>query len=220
VLVVTHDPVINDVICAGAGRLPSRVLGELTWRQIATLDCGTRKNPRFPRQVPVPGQRIPRLEQVLELLRAHPRLGANVEIKTSPERRRLTHPPARFAAALVPLLRKRRLEGRVVIQSFDPAALTAVARLDPDRKLTLAALADRRAEIAPMLRATRATIISPRYTEIGAEEVRSLQRRGLRVIPWTVNRVDAMRRLMAWGVDGIITDRPDLLLELAGRRRR
>ena len=33
---------------------------------------------------------------------------------------------------------------------------------------------------------------------------------GLRVVPWTVNRQEDMRRLIRWGVDGLITDRPDL----------
>ena len=41
---------------------------------------------------------------------------------------------------------------------------------------------------------------------------------GLRVVPWTVNEAADMRRLMALGVDGITTDRPDRLLEILGRR--
>lgn len=41
---------------------------------------------------------------------------------------------------------------------------------------------------------------------------------GLRVVPWTVNEADDMRRLLALGVDGITTDRPDVLLEILGRR--
>jgi glycerophosphoryl diester phosphodiesterase len=41
--------------------------------------------------------------------------------------------------------------------------------------------------------------------------VRSAQQAGLRVDVWTIDREDDMRRLLGWGVDGVMTDRPDLL---------
>ena len=212
VLVVAHDPELDDAICTPTGKLPSRLLRELTWDQIKTLDCGSKKNPRYPAQVPTPGERMPRLEQVLELLEGHPRLLLNIEIKTFPDRPHVTRPPGEFAAALVSLLRSKGMTKRVVVQSFDPAALTAVRKLAPE--LTLAALADARKDFDPMLKATGARILSPRHTELRASDIKRYQARGVRVIPWTVNRVDEMRRLMKWGVDGIITDRPDLLVKL------
>jgi len=169
----------------------------------------------LPEQVLVPGAGMPRLEEVLDLLAAHPRLGANVEIKTSPDRRALTRPPADFARLLALLLRQRGLTGRVVVQSFDPEALREVARLAPE--LTLSALVERREAIEPML-AGRPRILSPLHTLLGsAAELRALQARGLRVIPWTVNDPADLARLVAWGVDGLISDYPDRLLRLLGR---
>jgi len=215
VLVVAHDPEVNSARCAGAERLPAQLLRDLTWDQLRSLDCGAKENPRFPAQILVPGERMPRLEQIFDLLRSRPKLRVNIEIKTGPDTRHKTRPPADFAEVLVKLINARGLQARVVVQSFDRAALQAVARLAPE--LPLAALVERRAEIAPMLRATRAKIISPRHTEIDAASVRALQARGLRVIPWTVNEPADMRRLVSWGVDGIITDRPDLLLRLLER---
>jgi len=210
VLAVTHDPEIKETICAIPAALPSRQVKDLTFAQLQTLDCGARKNPRFPEQVPVPGERIPRLSQVLELLRAHRRLGANIEIKTFPDRPQATHPPAAFARQLVKLLKDPALKGRVVVQSFDPRALQAVAALDST--VTLAALADRRADMEPMLAATGARILSPRYTELRREDIARFRARGIRVIPWTVNEPEALIRMKRWGVDGIITDYPDRLL--------
>jgi glycerophosphoryl diester phosphodiesterase len=212
VLVVAHDPRLNPVICSGLEALPSPWIKELTYAQLGSLDCGSKRHPDFPQQRPAPGARMPRLEQVLELLRAHPGLRANIEIKTFPERPQETRPPADFAAALVAAVRDAGLQQRVTVQSFDPVALQAVARLEPG--LTLAALAERREDFDPMLRRTGARILSPRHSEIRRRDVDRYRESGVRVIPWTVNTVPEMKRLLEWGVDGIITDRPDLLLEL------
>ena len=47
---------------------------------------------------------------------------------------------------------------------------------------------------------------------------RGVREKGIRVIPWTVKDVASMERLLELGVHGIITDRPDLLLDLCRRR--
>lgn len=216
VLVVIHDPEVDPGRCRGVESLPTRLVRDLSYAQLRGLDCGALPNPRFPEQRPVPGQRIPRLEQVLDLLQRHPRLGANIEIKTSADHPELTRDPAEFARILVSQMRQRGLERRIVIQSFDPRALQAVRRIDGG--IVLSALADQRADFASMLRTTGARILSPRHTELRQEDVAALHRRGVRVMPWTVNEPPRMRELLAWGVDGIITDRPDLLLEILGRR--
>lgn len=215
VLLVTHDPQINPKICRLTAKMPSNRYRDLTWIRVQTLDCGALHPPRFPEQRPQPGARIPRLEQVLDLLAEHPGLGANIEIKTDPEEPELTLPPARFAEALVPLLRRRELLDRVTVQSFDPRALEAVRGLEP--RLRLAALVDELDEEEPMLARSGARILSPKHTLLTAARVAAWQRRGLAVIPWTVNDPGRMRELIAWGVDGIITDYPDRLLALLDR---
>ena len=213
VLAVAHDPEVNPERCSGGEGLSSRLIRDLSFAELRTLDCGAQKNPRFPEQQPAPGQRMPRLEEVLDLLARHRALGANVEIKTFTDRRQATWPPARFAAALVPLIRERGLVGRVTVQSFDPLALQEVARASGGT-FSLSALADRRGDFRPMLQETGARILSPRHTELRRADVEALHHDGVRVIPWTVNEPARMRELIGWGVDGIITDRPDLLLGL------
>src|SRR5688572_16254359 len=65
VLVVSHDPTINGTICQGGeAHIPIR---HLTLAQLRKYDCGARRNPAYPQQKPVPGTRIPTLDQVLEL---------------------------------------------------------------------------------------------------------------------------------------------------------
>jgi glycerophosphoryl diester phosphodiesterase len=50
------------------------------------------------------------------------------------------------------------------------------------------------------------------------EFVQAAHARNLKVEPWTINDPEQMRQYLAWGVDGMITDRPDLLLEILGRQ--
>lgn len=213
VLMVVHDPEIDATICDTdpAHPLPSRRYRDLSAAEIAAIDCGSRRNAQFPEQTPVPGEPIPWFEQVLTLLEQHPRLRANAEIKTFPDRRDVTRPPEDFARAFAAVVRARGLERRVSVQSFDPEALYAMARVAPE--IERVALVDRRDQIEPML-ATGARVLSPRASLLTLRDVERLHRRGLRVIPWTVNEVEQMRRLIGWRVDGIITDRPDLLIEL------
>ncbi len=213
VLVVVHDPEVNPAICAPdpGNPLPSLRYRDLSAAELATIDCGSRANPRFPDQTPVPGATIPRFDEVLTLLEHHPRLRANAEIKTFPDRRDVTRSPVDFARAFTAAVHARGLERRVSVQSFDAEALQAMARIGPE--IERVALVDRDEAIEPML-ATGARVLSPRASLLRGGDVERLHRRGLRVIPWTVNDVGEMRRLIAWHVDGIITDRPDLLLAL------
>ncbi|MDP1547964.1 MAG: glycerophosphodiester phosphodiesterase [Anaerolineales bacterium] len=54
------------------------------------------------------------------------------------------------------------------------------------------------------------TVMTPSF-------VKAAHARNLAVEPWTINDEETMRKLIEWGVDGIITDRPDLMLEILGR---
>src|SRR5271155_5053535 len=67
VLVISHDPHINGEICTGPH--PGIAIHELTLSELRQYDCGTLKNPRFPKQQPVPGTCIPTLDEVLNLSR-------------------------------------------------------------------------------------------------------------------------------------------------------
>jgi glycerophosphoryl diester phosphodiesterase len=51
---------------------------------------------------------------------------------------------------------------------------------------------------------------APLYLDLTQETLAEAQALGLSVVPWTVNRPEDMRRLLRWGVDGLISDRPDL----------
>ena len=60
---------------------------------------------------------------------------------------------------------------------------------------------------------------SPNFGDVTAALVSEAHTEGLRVVVWTVNKPDDMARMIELGVDGIISDRPDLLRQVAGEKR-
>jgi glycerophosphoryl diester phosphodiesterase len=66
-----------------------------------------------------------------------------------------------------------------------------------------------------MVKAAGGAVWSPYYAETTRDQVKEAQSLGLKVVVWTVNEPADMRRMIEWGVDGIISDRPDRLRAVA-----
>lgn len=114
-----------------------------------------------------------------------------------------------FELAVLAAVATAGLADRVVIQSFDHRSLRAIRGEDPD--IALAALT-RRDEPFEDRFSEFATIWSPDHRSLSASSLEQAQAAGVQVIPWTVNDTTDMTRLIELGVDGLITDRPDLLI--------
>ncbi|MFQ5554643.1 MAG: glycerophosphodiester phosphodiesterase family protein [Acidimicrobiia bacterium] len=117
-----------------------------------------------------------------------------------------------FEMEILRVVAEHDLRSRVVIQSFDHRSLWAVHALDPG--IALAALSVREGVDFGALAANGATIWSPNQDAVTAQRLADAHAAGLSVIPWTVNGQADMERLVDLGIDGLITDRPDLLLEM------
>lgn len=117
-----------------------------------------------------------------------------------------------FELAILTEIVERGLIDRVVIQSFDHRSLWAVR--SENETIRLAALSVRDRVDAADLAARGASIWSPNLDAVNRDSVEQAHDAGLEVIPWTVNDRTDMADLIALGVDGLITDRPDLLLDL------
>ncbi len=210
---------------------------ELRRYDVGRLRPGTEYAARHPDQTPVDAQRIPRLSDVFALakMRGNQDVRFNVETKVFPIHPELTLAPEPFAEAVVQVVRAAGMESRTTIQSFDWRTLKVVQKIDP--KITTVALTTQRpgedqvqvgvpgpspwlggldvddfgGSIPKLVKASGASVWSPNYLDIEAKQIEEAHALGLTVVPWTINETADMERILAMGVDGIISDRPDRL---------
>jgi len=208
VLVVTHDPLINGEICSGGAA--GLTIRELTFDELCRYDCGSRANPRYPKQRPVPGARIPSLDEVLDLWRLGDFL-FNIEVKSFPAPE-LAPAPAEYARMLLQRLAAHRLERRVLVQSFDFRILAEVRQ--QNASIPLAALWEYpERNLIELAEEAGTRMVSMFHDLIDAGQVEKAHDAGVQVLAWTANEEGDWRRLAQAGVDGIITDDPAALIE-------
>lgn len=119
----------------------------------------------------------------------------------------VTPPPDEFAKMVLEKIRKYRLEDRIILQSFDYRTLHAMKKLAPEIKRS-ALCYDPKRSFVEIAREADAQIVSPAFQIVTPEKVRAAHEAGLQVVPYTANRPEDWDRLIAAGVDAIITDDP------------
>jgi glycerophosphoryl diester phosphodiesterase len=219
VLVLSHDPHVNPEICldpSGKKMTAGPLIHSLTLAEVQSYDCGSLKNPKYALQQPIPKTKIPTLQEVFDLVKASKLSNAktvrfNIETKIKQDHPEDTVSPQVFAKLLVDLIQKNKLVSRAVIQSFDFRTLVEARRLNPKIKIA-ALIEDTKIDMVRTAEELGAEIISPRYTIITADVVKSLQKKNVKVIPWTANTEEDWKALVAMGVDGIISDDPEALI--------
>lgn len=212
VLVVSHDPRMNAHYCtAPAGWMGTNVIREMTLAELRRWDCGAKANPQFPRQVAVPGTRVPTLDEVYALA-PRGKFEFNVETKIFAKYPQLTPEPEEFARLMVEAIRRHKLEKRVIVQSFDFRTLKAVKQLAPEIRLSALFEQLGMRDVVKATVETGATICSPHYTLVNAALVERAHAAGLQVVPWTANEPEQWKKLVEAGVDAIISDDPAALL--------
>ncbi|MEO6364119.1 MAG: glycerophosphodiester phosphodiesterase [Caldimonas sp.] len=246
VAVISHDPALNPAFVRDPqGRWLKEggpLIKSLSLAEVQGYDVG-RLNPEHPyartfaSQQPIDGQRIPTLASLFALVK---RLGADkvqfdIETKMSPGKPDDTLAPEAFVPALLAVIREAGMTERVMIQSFDWRTLALIQRQQPGMRTVYLTFEGRNSNVldpvrtagllrhdypsvAHMVKAAGGTTWSPSFNSIDAAAVAQAHALGLLFIPWTVNEPADMRRLIDWGVDGLITDYPDRLREVMKER--
>lgn len=229
-VVVSHEPWINSDICFDttgqvmSGNDKQRNMYAMDYQEIARYDCGSKVYNRFPQQQkmrvhkPLLSDLIAAVEQYCRENGKAP-VHYNIEIKSQPETDGQFHPtPDTFAVLVLDVLAKAEVMPRTTIQSFDLRPLQYIhAKAYP---VQIAYLTERQRQPQKAIEALGFVphIYSPYYKLVTPKLMNYAKEVGMRVIPWTVNAPDAMQQMLELGVDGIITDYPNVLVDLLKSR--
>jgi glycerophosphoryl diester phosphodiesterase len=219
----------------------------VTWAQLQTYDVGRIKPGtdyarQFADQVPLDGTRIPRLSDLFELVKrsGDDKVKFAIETKLHPEKPQETPGPEQFARAVVDEIRKAGMASRSQILSFDWRTLQVVQKIAPEMPTVYLSVQqrfdnigagrrtgspwtagiqfDQHGSVPKMIKAAGGSIWSAYHGDLNAQAVKEAHSLGLKVLAWTVNDPAVMERALGYGVDGLITDRPDLARKLLESR--
>jgi len=222
-------------------------VSELTFEELQKYDVGRLKpgtdySKSFPDQQPVDGTRIPKLADLFDLVKksGNTKVNFDCETKVSPNERGATLAPEEFARRVIAEIRGAGMAERTTVQSFDWSTLQVIQKEAPEIRtmyLTSPQTLKRGsnggyslwlAGFAPELhgdsvpRAVHAAggrIWAPNQAFLTPAMLAEARALGIVVIPWTVNDPSMIAKLLDMGVDGIISDRPDLVqIEIKKRR--
>lgn len=229
--IVSHEPWLNHEICRDMqGRDIDPVLENtfnlywLTDEEIRACDCGSKGYPRFPEQQRISASK-PTLEEVLTYSeRIAAELGRsiryNIEIKSQPDWYGTYQPePDEYVDFLTHFMDKVNFVDRITLQSFDMKILQLLHEQRPEWNLAL--LVDNGLTVKQNIKLLGFApgIYSPRYTYAHKLAIKACREMDMKIIPWTVNDPADMQKLIELGVDGIITDHPDRLMQLIESRK-
>lgn len=198
-LVVIHNRTV-DKTTDGSGQV-----SRLTLAELKTLDAGTWFSPEFN------GTRISTLEETIEVLPKEAFI--NIEIKSSA----LTGSALEQKVSAV--IENYRLYGRVIVSSFNPFSLLRIKKFNP--RIPVGMLYIPILSVLPrfnLINLIKPEALHPYYKKVNAAYMSRARSRGYQVNVWTVNTLTEMEKMLNLGVDGIITNRPDILSQLLRER--
>ena len=216
---------------------------ELQRYDVGRLKPGTRYAGLYPAQQPADGSRLPLLADLFALVKksGNTEVRFALETKLNPNAPLDTMAPEPFARALIAAIREAGVAGRTTVLSFDWRTLQVVQKEAPEIGTVYLTAQQRwldnvgandtagsawtagfryadHGSVPKLIKAAGGRIWSCFHGDLDAEKVQQAQSLGLTVLAWTVNEPADIVRAMDIGVDGIVTDRPDLVRAEMQRR--
>ncbi len=224
-VILSHEPFFNhEITTRPDGKFVDEKdernlnIYQMTYAETRLYDVGLKTHPRFARQQKIRAVK-PLLSELIDDVEAYIKLKGgkevfyNIETKTQPATDNLYHPaPEEFVDELMKVISAKKIAGRVIIQSFDFRTLKIMHKKYPHiRTAALIEAYDKRTltEHLQDLGFTP-TIYSPDYSLVTPELIEKCHQQNIKIIPWTVDDKAIIEKLKNMGVDGIITDYPDL----------
>ncbi len=225
-VVVSHDPYFHHRYATRPDGTqikpedPKEYIYKMPYSEVAKYDVGSRPNQVWPEQAniktvkPLAGDLIDFVENYTKEMGYSP-VRYNIEIKSVKGVGEGQNWPTydEFATICCKFLNSKYLDDRLVVQSFDVRALNYIHEKYPE--LILSYLVDTdMPEFEDYMKLLKFTPqwLSPHYTLVDEELVKTCREKGIRIVPWTVDRPEDIKRMIDLGVDAIISNYPDRVL--------
>lgn len=222
-VVVSHDPVLNKIITSkpdGSALFQdpkTYTIFQMDYDEIAKFDVGIRLNPRFPQKKNMAAN-IPLFADLIDSVETKSKkinktFWYNIEIKSIDGKDGIEHPdPNTFVELVMQIVKAKHIEKRVVIQSFDIRPLKVLHEKHPSILLSYLVEGEASKEVETNLKTLGFVpfIYSSEYQFLDKDIIANCHSKNMKVIPWTVNNVKDIEKLISMKVDGYITDFPNI----------
>ncbi len=223
-VILSHEPFFNHEITTRPDSSfvteaaeKSLNIYQMNYAEVLKYDVGLKPHPRFPKQEKIPAIK-PRLTDVITAVESKveekkKKPFYNIETKCLPFSDHVYHPePAELVELLMTVITENGIANRVIVQSFDFRTLRYLHQKYPAVRTAMLIENDDTTSFENNLvkLGFTATIYSPHFSHVTDELVKKCREKKMKLIPWTVNEKASIEKLKKMGVDGIITDYPDL----------
>ncbi|MGQ9459729.1 MAG: glycerophosphodiester phosphodiesterase [Candidatus Bathyarchaeaceae archaeon] len=157
---------------------------DMTLKELKKLDAGL-------------GERIPTLQEVAQLIRGKAQLVVEIKVPGIEKK-------------VLQILKENELERQTLITSFYHPVLRRVKELNPNMRAGVI-IASRPMKPAQLALDANSNALFPRYVYVDSEMVEEAHKHDLAVYPWTIDILSEVEPLIKMGVDGIVTNKPDIL---------
>ena len=227
-VILSHEPFFNhEITTLPNGEYVSESnerelnIYEMVYSKVKKYDVGQKAHPRFLQQQKIKANK-PLLTEVIDSVEMHAKtknkqpLFYNIETKIQPQTDNVYHPePQEFVDLIMAVILEKKIQNRVIVQSFDSRSLQYLHQKYPSIKTALLVEAFDKKSFEKQIEdlGFTPTIYSPAQELVDLNLVQECRSKMIKLIPWTVNDLETIRRFVALGVDGIITDYPNLFFE-------
>ena len=221
-VVVSHDPTLNPIITTKADgtyiKANEFTIYQMDYVQLQKFDVGLKVHPVYPQQKKL-AVAIPTLNDLVDSVEMKGKnigrkMFYNIEIKSVDGKDVIEHPaPDEFVELVVNTIKQKNIDARTTIQSFDLRPLKVLHDKYPGIQLAYLVEGKDASDVKMKidLLGFSPNIYSPEYKYVTKETVDYCHANNMKIIPWTVNTKTEMDALIALGVDGLITDYPNLI---------
>jgi glycerophosphoryl diester phosphodiesterase len=225
-VVVSHEAWMNEAFCTRpdgkeveANSKEKYNLYTMDYAEIVKYDCGIRGNKEFPSQKEITEHK-PLLNEVIKKTEAFisenklPAIKYNIEIKTDGGDDVFNPKPSKFVELVYNEIEKHKIIERTNLQSFDIRILQEIKKID--NTIQVALLVENNDSLDANLNQLGFTpnMYSPDFCLVDTKLVEQVHKRNMKLIPWTVNEITDINKIIALGVDGIISDYPDRVIKI------